>query len=183
MDIRNQHNTTSWSGGTTTELFIYPESSDYKKGDYLFRLSTATVEIEESSFTPLPGVARTLMVLEGEMELIHEGHHHSKLSPLDFDVFEGGWHTQSKGKCVDFNLMCKKGANGELKGFKPSKNEVLELIFDGLMNFLYVFSGTLEIDGKLISTGDFIEFDSNSKNVVTRAQEDSLFVQISLIKL
>ena len=117
------------------------------------------------------------------MELIHEGHHSAKLAPLDFDVFKGGWHTQSKGKCVDFNLMCKEGAKGELKGFQPSKNEELELTFDGLMNFLYVFSGSLEIDGKLISSRDFVQFDSVSKNVVTRAHEDSLFVQISLIKL
>lgn len=70
--IKKQHTTTKWSGGETTELFIYPENANYKAGNYQFRLSTATVEIEASTFTPLPGVDRTLIVLEGEMQLDHK---------------------------------------------------------------------------------------------------------------
>ena len=61
--------TAKWSGGLTTELFIYPEGSAYSERNFDFRLSTATVEIETSVFTPLPHVQRTLMVLE--LSLIH----------------------------------------------------------------------------------------------------------------
>jgi environmental stress-induced protein Ves len=45
----NPQNTAKWSGGETTELFISPEGSSYKKRDFDFRLSTATVEVNQSS--------------------------------------------------------------------------------------------------------------------------------------
>ncbi len=61
--------TTNWSGGTTSELFIFPVSSTYKDLNFEFRLSRATIETEESIFTPLPHVKRKLMLLDGELEL------------------------------------------------------------------------------------------------------------------
>ena len=70
----NQYNEPKiWSGGTTTELFIYPEGATYEDRNFKFRLSIATVESETSEFTPLAGVKRTLMLLHGELTLKHEG--------------------------------------------------------------------------------------------------------------
>jgi hypothetical protein len=45
------------------------------------------------------------MVLEGQMELTHEGIRSINLMPFDQDEFDGAWTTRSLGKCVDFNLM------------------------------------------------------------------------------
>ena len=45
-----------WSGGTTTELFIWPEGADYAKREFSVRVSSARVGLEESDFTPLVGV-------------------------------------------------------------------------------------------------------------------------------
>ena len=67
--------TSNWSGGTTSELFIFPTTSNYKDLNFGFRLSSATIDVDESEFTPLPNVKRQLMLLDGELELIHEGHH------------------------------------------------------------------------------------------------------------
>ena len=47
--------TSPWNGGSTTELFIYPMTSKYTSRNFHFRLSTATVNVEESTFTSLPG--------------------------------------------------------------------------------------------------------------------------------
>ena len=63
---------TNWSGGITSELFIYPQKSVFKNGDYNLRISIATVEVEKSTFTPLKDVNRTLLVLNGSLELNHE---------------------------------------------------------------------------------------------------------------
>lgn len=41
----------NWSGGKTTQLFIYPENSEYAKRNFLFRISSATVDCERSEFT------------------------------------------------------------------------------------------------------------------------------------
>lgn len=65
---------TNWSGGDTTELYIYPEDSRYQKRDFLFRLSSATVNLEKSAFTKLDGVSRKLMLLSGEIEKIGRAH-------------------------------------------------------------------------------------------------------------
>jgi len=40
-----------WSGGTVDQLFISPEDADFAKKDFIFRVSTATVDVEESLFT------------------------------------------------------------------------------------------------------------------------------------
>jgi len=61
----HEQNTTLWSGGTTTQLCIYPYAATYTGRDFIFRISTATIESEESVFTKLPGYTRILMLLEG----------------------------------------------------------------------------------------------------------------------
>ena len=40
-----------WSGGNTRELAIYPEGAEYLDRDFLWRLSSADSDKEESSFT------------------------------------------------------------------------------------------------------------------------------------
>ena len=40
--------TTTWSGGTTTQLAIAPEGAVYADRDFLWRLSSAKVELEHS---------------------------------------------------------------------------------------------------------------------------------------
>jgi len=63
--------TSLWSGGTTTELYIYPENSIYKNKDFWFRLSSATVELEKSTFTPLEGIKRYIAPINGSLKLFH----------------------------------------------------------------------------------------------------------------
>jgi environmental stress-induced protein Ves len=137
-----QFETIKWSGGDSTELFIFPENSDYKKMNFQFRLSTATVEVEESIFTPLESVSRKLMVLEGKMDLEHENHHKSSLGKFDVDEFDGGWQTSSKGKCIDFNLMLREGTKGSVKGLHLNKGETLQGEFFGNQFFIWSFTGS-----------------------------------------
>jgi len=111
---KNSARTTSWSGGTTSELYIYPENSFYAERNFSFRISTATVEQDESDFTKLPGFKRHLMLLEGELSLEHENHYAIKLNLLEQDFFSGEWQTKSRGKCSDFNLMTADGYAGSL---------------------------------------------------------------------
>lgn len=109
---KSAQKTTTWSGGTTTELLIYPEGSDFKKHDFDYRLSIATIEVSSSDFTRLPETNRTLLLLEGELKLIHENHHESFLMPFSQDSFSGDWNTHSIGIAKDFNLMTKGTTKG-----------------------------------------------------------------------
>lgn len=181
--IIKDHITTRWSGGDTTELFIYPADSQYKKGDYQFRLSTATVEIEESNFTPLPGVDRTLIVLDGKMDLIHEGYHNSVLTPLKFDCFKGDWNTKSIGKCVDFNLMCKAGTAGEVKGYSINEGALESINLKGKMNFIYLYKGCVDIDTITLSADELLQIDEIGDQLIIRASEASRLVVIQITAL
>lgn len=107
---RQDYTVSQWSGGSTTQLAIEPPEAVYADRDFLWRLSSATVELDSSDFTPLPDYQRFITVLDGAMTLTHDGG-----SPISLDVgsvhaFDGGSQTRSVGRCTDLNLMLRKGA-------------------------------------------------------------------------
>jgi environmental stress-induced protein Ves len=106
--LPEQYVVSEWSGGKTVQLAIAPEGSVYGDRDFLWRLSSATVELDESDFTPLPDYTRLISVLRGEMRLSHNGGNEISLSPYAIHSFDGAVPTHSWGRCVDFNLMLRK---------------------------------------------------------------------------
>lgn len=99
----------SWSGGTTTQLAIFPPDAKYADRDFLWRVSSATVELEDSDFTPLPDYERLIAALEGEIVLTHDGGAPLRLRPFEVHAFSGASATHSRGRCRDFNLMLRRG--------------------------------------------------------------------------
>ena len=168
--------TTKWSGGLTKELFIYPEGSSYTERNFDFRLSTATVEIETSVFTPLYNFERTLMVLEGQMELNHKGHHSTVLGPLDVDYFNGGWETSSKGTCIDFNLMCLNGTKGTVEGFDLDIAETVNIDCNDSHCFIYTFKGALNVNYSSIEEGSLIHLTHNSSAQLRAVKKSRLVI-------
>jgi environmental stress-induced protein Ves len=146
----NEQNTSTWSGGTTTELAIYPVGASYKDRNFAWRLSSANVELEESTFTSLPGIWRYIMVIEGEMDLEHAGNHNIHLKPYEQDNFNGGWVTKSKGRVRDFNLMLAEGYNGRIEAIKVSEElNIKEIFTNQVNNFIQAFyctEGEIEIE-------------------------------------
>jgi environmental stress-induced protein Ves len=151
-----------WSGGTTVELFVFPPEASYARRDFRFRLSSATVESENSEFTSLPGIFRQLMLLSGNLTVHHEGHHSKTLKKFGVDQFEGDWKTSSIGQCTDFNLMTSGNTRGNMMGMEVQKGEshLISPEPESDWQFVYVFSGNLEVhlpDGIVsLSTGDLL---------------------------
>ena len=103
-----------WSGGSTTELFIWPEGADYGKREFTFRVSSARVDLEESDFTPLMGVTRYITPLTGGFTLTHPGTDPVVMGPLAEPYrFSGEIQTHCVGKATDINLMLK-GTDGKM---------------------------------------------------------------------
>ena len=69
MEIIKTYKTTDWSSGKTTEMYIYPKDCSYNERNFDFRISSATIEVEESEFTDLIGYRRLLTILDGELDL------------------------------------------------------------------------------------------------------------------
>ena len=141
-------NTTNWSGGTTTQLYIYPQTGGYKEKTFDFRLSTAKVEVEKSEFTPLPGVSRKIMILDGEIIISHKNRYNKKLKRLDIDEFEGDWQTSSVGVCTDFNLMTMGKTKGDLSALVLKEKQKLDYPIEKEYSnlFIYLLSGKISFN-------------------------------------
>jgi uncharacterized protein len=141
-------NTNKWSGGTTTQLAIYPKEANYKELNFQFRISTARVEVAESTFTKLPGISRKLMILDGEMKIEHKDHYTKLLKKFEQDEFSGDWDTKSYGKATDFNLMTTGNVKGEIEVIILNKNKEFLFTVDSDFFGIYVYSGKVKVSFK-----------------------------------
>ena len=55
---KDAYKTSRWTGGETREMAIWPAGSQYLERNFIWRLSSATVEQEESDFSSLPDYDR-----------------------------------------------------------------------------------------------------------------------------
>lgn len=160
---KSQYPTSQWSGGTTTELLIYPSGSSYSERSFKWRLSSAKVEASESVFTSLPGITRHIMVTEGQIVLEHENHYKKVLDTFQQDCFMGDWETVSRGKATDFNLMLAQGFSGSLEVCFLKAGEQVDINLGKekkVTNVFYALNGDL-----------LVEIDKNRFNI----EEKDLF--------
>lgn len=177
---KEQHKTSEWSGGTTTELYIYPSGSIYSERDFKWRLSSAVVEVEHSIFTPLQGISRLIMIIKGELHLCHEGHHKADLKAYDQDSFNGDWTTTGFGKVTDFNLMMAKGYNGKLESIELNKDEFKNIILHNnvkdveklsrITEAFYIVKGHVEIASE---TKGKLKLNQGDLALVTKTEEEN----------
>ncbi len=148
--------TTEWSGGTTTELFIYPPGADYKNRDFKARISSAHVADERSKFTSLAGVTRYLVPLSREITLKIRGEDVS-LSPYEVIKFSGEDEVESFGVCRDFNLMLKN-AGGTMECVCATERGVRISVKERMIAALYCYEG----EAKLVTEkGTGVTFDAD----------------------
>ena len=100
MNVRKRsakdYRVSRWSGGETREFLLFPEGASYAGRDFLWRVSSATVELAESDFTPLPDYRRYLTPLSGALKLSQDGGPFRTLGALEVLEFDGGAETKSR---------------------------------------------------------------------------------------
>lgn len=162
----------NWSGGVTNELYIFPETAMYSKRDFNFRLSIATTDVEESTFTSLPNIERFLSILKGSILLEHVGRYSKNLSKYEIERFDGGWTTRAKGKVTDFNLMLKN-CSGNLK-FKEN-NEVYEsTLVNKKFLAIYCIEGSLEVNGKILNENELLV--AENEDLIFSSKKSKIFI-------
>jgi len=164
------YNISKWTGGTSTQLYIYPEGSSYKKQNFLFRISTAKVEQKFSVFTSLPGVMRKLMILDGSITINHKEEYSKTLEKFDTDSFKGDWHTTSEGTCIDFNLMTTGSYTGDISFLVIKKNCSFNYRIAEKIKYLFIFVNAGELNIVLNDKTYYLEKDyllkiSTNKNI------------------
>lgn len=171
-----------WSGGTTTQIAIYPPNALYADRDFLWRLSSATVDLEESDFTPLGDYQRYITVLEGSMTLTHDGGSPLTLTAGRIHEFDGGSQTHSVGRCTDFNLMLRKGkCRGALRAIPLSagSSTAVASASGTLVVFCCSGSGVVREGEEAVSLAAFesaLAENAVCKTFTLTAQQDALFI-------
>ncbi|MBI1185582.1 hypothetical protein GC194_15045 [bacterium] len=180
VNILRNFRAKAWSGGTTTELFIYPESADFATRSFAFRLSIATINDEYSVFTALPNTQRILMLLEGKIKLAHKKHHQKNLLPYEYDQFDGAWKTESFGTGKDFNVMTKGQTKASIEHHKLIANSHLDIaIKAGTMLFVYPHKGTTTINGETINQGELAHVaGEHEANLAAKTDSELVLVQV-----
>lgn len=182
---KEEYKTSQWSGGETIELLIFPSNSSYASRDFDFRISSATVRLEESVFTSLPGFSRKLMVLDGQVTLRHQGHHEITLKKYDVDAFEGDWQTTSFGTCTDFNVMTNSKFGSELwaEHFEADEKKALTLESNAKWLLVYVASGSIEIsDQRVLETQLVVIENQDLDRVSLLSMENSTIILIKILQ-
>jgi len=174
--------TRQWSGGSSTELYIFPHTSNYSDRNFDFRFSTAIIKKAESAVTSLPGVERILMLLEGKLIIRHAAHYEKELFPFDSDQFSGSWNTSSVGTGRDLNLMLCNGASGSIRAIEIPTGERWELQSEPSWNshdLFWLYKGKLDHpDGKeFLSEGDLLIYSPEENEFpIGNAKEDCILI-------
>lgn len=148
--------TTEWSGGTTTEFFIYPPGSDYGSRNFKARISSAYVADERSEFTSLAGVTRYLIPLSREITLKIQGEDVT-LSPYEVIKFSGEDAVESFGICQDFNLMLKN-AGGMMECVYATDRGVSVSVKERTITAFYCYEGEARL---VTEKGTEVTFDAD----------------------
>jgi len=107
---------TPWrnGGGTTRELWLWPEQARFEALDFELRIARARVA-SDGPFSDFAGFERHLVVLSGEgLELTHgEPPVRARLRPLEPYRFDGGEPASARlvrGPIEDLNVLVRHGA-------------------------------------------------------------------------
>ena len=182
---KNQHKHSVWSGGTTTQLIISPSDADYSKRNFDFRISTAVVESQESDFTPLPGVDRKLMLLNGTIIINHKKQYRKQLLPFEVESFKGEWETSSIGVCTDFNVMTTGNTKSELWSLIFDHTTILKTDkpYDTLCVYIHSGNPSIEIDNNRLSLNEksFLIIEDSSQLLFPLFTDEECTIIISTI--
>ncbi|MBF0780100.1 MULTISPECIES: HutD family protein [unclassified Granulicatella] len=154
---KENYKVTHWSGGKTTEICLSPADGHYQVGGFDYRVSSATIELNETVFTKLAGYQRIIMSLTNQIDLYH-GQKHVILQPFTPYYFSGAIETKSVGKCIDFNLIYTPNFHGKMTVY--NSGDYIQFI----QNRHYIIYA--------VKNGQY--YDINSRDIIQINQHDSV---------
>lgn len=138
----------NWSGGSTTQLYIYPENATLQELNFNLRISSAIIEVEASNFTKFPGYQRIIFPLEGMLTLQHDQNRAYQLKPFELATFNGESDTIGQGKVIDFNIIFKPSISPKVTIIELNNQE--EYQFELNKGLVYCVNGRVEIAGEIV---------------------------------
>ncbi len=179
----SDYQTSIWTGGTTTQLYIFPENEMFADKTFLFRISSAKIEMEHSDFSQFTDYKRLILTLDRTIRLRHNGGIEMELNPLQIHNFDGNWVTSSEGKCRDFNLIFRPELSGNIEVIHLKKNK--KYLFcraqDEQFRLTFLYKGILNSDDILVAEEESIILKEDDKeNYEFVAVEDSILISVHI---
>ena len=176
----------NWSGGSTTQLFLYPGGASYAARDFQVRVSSATVDQTPSAFTSLPGYHRVLMPLSAPLKLAFENHGAADLRPFESVEFNGGWNTTSHGICTDIGIMLTAPWRGSLTAVSGGVYEC-PAGFTGIYALADEVTAAAAGEEYTLMRGDFLMWEVDTAEteklaLATQGENAAILVRIFQIK-
>ena len=165
--------TTRWSGGTTSQIMIWPEDAVFSQREFEWRISRATMENGESKFTRMDGFHRELYMMTGET-VLHFPQEEKYMKPGTIIHFSGDSEIRSVGGGTDLNLIMKNGVDGclEEKEFEASDTVTTQKNREWKQCLIYIVSGRIAGKNLELTAGESIFITPDSvKEMVLAAKE------------
>jgi environmental stress-induced protein Ves len=159
-------------------MFIYPTNSNYADRNFDFRISSATVEVEESEFTDLMGFHRLLTIIDGQLELYVNNE-----TPfvLEKDVsfwFSGSDKVKSRGIVRDFNVIFSNKYEVQWRQIKEDEFMKTQLN-QGDFLFYFLIKGNVKMNEQSIYENELVCFNfeeyTEFENTITLENDNRLY--------
>lgn len=173
----------NWSGGKSTQLYIFPENATVAERNFDWRISFASVESEESDFTLFEGYERILIPLAGKLEMEHQtsnGVIEQYVNELELARFSGSWPTKGKGKLTDFNVI-----------FKPNYHPRIQIIpfledtefdMEEAQKVLFLQTGTFQVNNQFIHAPALVLNKERQKSrIIVSATSRMIAIEMNLV--
>ena len=173
----------TWSGGTTTQLFISPQGASLAERNFDWRISSALVESGSSDFSIFEGYERILIPLKGRLEMEHEtpnGVIQQNVDEFELARFSGSWATKGVGKLTDFNVIFKP--NYHPKVHVTHFSEETNAVIDEAVSVLFLQQGTCSLNGEHIQAPALLVNDTHESTEVSYLSGSRVIsVEMSLV--
>ncbi|MGZ3775360.1 MAG: HutD/Ves family protein [Pseudobdellovibrionaceae bacterium] len=142
--------------GVTSQIDIFPEGSDFSRGDFLWRISSANLQAS-SEFSQFPGYSRYLAILKGEGLLLNE----RPLLQGDVLYFEGEEVISAKiigNPVMDLGIIFRRDSVISSMSFeKLSPGTVTQLKLSKNIAYIFCKQSSFKLNEEKVEEGDCIK--------------------------
>lgn len=170
--------------GQTSQIAIFPSSANFLDGDFLWRISSATMS-HDNQFSIFKNCDRLLTVLSGAGIILND----KVVRPLDIIQFSGDDSQVChlvKDEVVDVGIIFNRqkcSATMKVNTFTTTIDFVNECSFDGFTDhYFYCVTGLVDFENQIIRPGDTIYINSSLPFSNPIFKETSTFVTIEIRK-
>lgn len=152
-----------WTGGLTYEYIISPSNAEYSNRNFIFRVSSATIEQIPSEFTAFNGFYRYLVMLDNTLTVTINGQQHV-YQKNQIMQFASDDNVISYSTGTDFNWMISdKIKRHEMKITKQQQN-----ISDSIILLFALVTTTVKVNGieHIIELHDLLVVENDEKDVI-----------------